>query len=65
MSAQPLVQQLHCPSTAPGQPVCNIALPIEDAAKLAALAELYPDCSQETLITELLHHALNTMDTHR
>ena len=40
------------------QSTYTIQLPIEDAAKLAALAEIYPKRSIETLITDLLNAAL-------
>jgi hypothetical protein len=34
-------------------------LPLEDAARLHALAELFPGRSVETLVTDLLHAALD------
>jgi hypothetical protein len=34
-------------------------LPLEDAARLHALAELFPGCTVETLATDLLHAALD------
>lgn len=40
------------------QSTYTIQLPIEDAAKLAALAEIYPKRSIETLITDLLNASL-------
>ena len=34
-------------------------LPLEDAARLHALAELFPGCTVEALVTDLLHAALD------
>lgn len=40
-----------------------VQLPIEAAAKLHALAELYPGASIETIITDLLAHSLDEVVT--
>jgi hypothetical protein len=37
----------------------SVRLPVEDAARLAALAELYPGRSREDMITDLLGLALS------
>ena len=41
----------------------SIHLPVEDAAKLQALAEMYPRRSITDLITDLLSAALNDVET--
>lgn len=41
----------------------SIRLPVEDAAKLKALAELYPRRSVTELITDLLSAALNEVES--
>ena len=38
--------------------VCEVRLPIDDAARLAALAEMFPGRAPEQLVTELLGVAL-------
>lgn len=40
-----------------------IRLPLEDAARLAALAEMYPRRSQEEIIRELLTAALDELES--
>ena len=45
------------------QSTYTIQLPIEDAAKLSALAEMYPKRSIETLLTDLLHAALMEVES--
>lgn len=40
-----------------------VRLPLEDAAKLAALEEMFPKKSKEELITDLLHAALNELES--
>jgi len=40
----------------------SIRLPIRDAAKIEALAELYPGQSRETIITDLLRAALYQLE---
>lgn len=40
----------------------SVRLPLADAAKLAALAEMYPGRSEEELITDLLSAALNELE---
>jgi hypothetical protein len=40
----------------------TVKLPIHDAAKIAALAELYPGRSETQLITELLSAALDELE---
>jgi hypothetical protein len=37
----------------------SLRLPLQDAARLEALVELYPGVSREQLLTDLLHAALN------
>ena len=39
-----------------------VKLPLSDAAKLAALAEMYPSRNVEQIITELLSAALNELE---
>lgn len=39
-----------------------VRLPVHDAAKLAALAEMYPGRSQEQIITDLLSTALDEIE---
>lgn len=41
----------------------TLRLPIEDAAKLAALAEMYPKRTTEQLLTDLLSAALEELET--
>jgi hypothetical protein len=41
----------------------SVRLPIEDAAKLAALAEMYPKRTSEQLITDLLSAALIELES--
>ncbi|MAZ90295.1 MAG: hypothetical protein CL693_21905 [Cellvibrionaceae bacterium] len=61
MNARPWVQDLKQPA-APAQEMCCITpLPLEDAAKLSALAELFPNQSQEQIISTLLAHALDQL----
>lgn len=45
------------------QEACKIKLPIETAAKLAALADMYPSQSTEALVTDLLTAALDDLET--
>ncbi|MDQ2077168.1 hypothetical protein [Marinimicrobium sp. ABcell2] len=40
----------------------SVRLPLEDAAKLAALHEMFPKKRTEELITDLLHAALNELE---
>ena len=49
-SGEPVEAREHC-----------IKLPVYDAAKLAALAELYPGRSEEQLLTELISAALDEL----
>lgn len=39
----------------------NLRLPVYDAAKIAALAEIYPGRSEEQILTDLLSVALNEL----
>ncbi len=39
-----------------------IELPIDEAAKILALAEMYPDQNQAQIITDLLRAALNELE---
>jgi len=41
----------------------SVHLPVEDAAKLAALVEMYPKRTTEQLITDLLSAALNDLES--
>lgn len=41
----------------------EIRLPVEDAARLAALSEMYPRRSMEQLITDLLSAALSEVES--
>ncbi|WP_341938348.1 type 1 pili tip component [Marinimicrobium sp. C2-29] len=41
----------------------EVRLPLEDAAKLEALCELYPKKSADAFITDLLSAALNEIET--
>lgn len=63
MSAHHLMDELKTPSTTPTIECCYTPLPLDDAAKLAALSELYPQHTTESLITALLHHALTVIET--
>jgi hypothetical protein len=40
----------------------RVRLPVHDAARIAALGELYPRKTEEQLITELLEAALDTLE---
>lgn len=40
----------------------SIRLPVGDAARIAALAELFPEVSQERIITDLLHAGLEEIE---
>ncbi|MGK0500110.1 MAG: putative DNA-binding protein [Oceanicoccus sp.] len=42
----------------------SIRLPVEDAAKLQALAELYPRRAITEIVTDLLSAALNDVESH-
>ena len=53
-------------TTASGQLTCeqqSIRLPVEDAAKLQALAEMYPRRSVTEIITDLLSVALDDVES--
>ncbi|MDY6797589.1 MAG: hypothetical protein SVX28_02385 [Pseudomonadota bacterium] len=39
----------------------NLRLPIEDAARLAALAELYPDRSESEILNDMIAAALDDL----
>lgn len=41
----------------------SVRLPVEDAAKLAALQEMFPRKHVEDFITDLLHAALNELES--
>lgn len=41
----------------------SVRLPLEDAAKLAALEEMFPKKRPEDFITDLLHAALNELES--
>ncbi len=41
----------------------RLKLPVEDAARIAALAEMYPKRSEEAIISELLSAALDELET--
>ncbi len=63
MKVRQLLQQWE--QTAKGGLTANrfqIALPLEDAAKLQALSEMYPRRSVEQLITDLLGTALRELE---
>mgnify|MGYP003683653321 CR=1 FL=1 len=62
MSAQPWVQHLSQEPAATSEVCCITRLPIEDAAKLSALAELFPKQSQEEIISTLLTRALDELN---
>ncbi len=63
MSIDSLLQDLQSPSRPAGTTnYCNLQLPIEDAARLAALAALYPQHDQDTILSLLLSHGLQQMD---
>ena len=40
----------------------SIRLPVEDAARIAALVELFPEVSRERIVTDLLHAALEAIE---
>ena len=63
MKVSGLVHQWN--QTASGKLTPNtytVRLPVEDAAKLAALSEMYPKRTQEQLITDLLSAALSDLE---
>lgn len=62
MNTHPLINELETPSPCSTTSCCAIHLPIDDAARIAALAEMYPRHTNETLITALLHHALTRLE---
>lgn len=39
----------------------NLRLPLEDAARIAALAELYPDRSESEILNDMVAAALNDL----
>ena len=39
----------------------SIHLPLKEAAQIMALREMYPDCSEQQLLTDLLCHALQEL----
>lgn len=41
----------------------SLRLPVEDAAKIAALAEMYPKRSKNEILSELLSAALDELET--
>lgn len=61
MSVQPWVQHLSQAPSATPEVCCITRLPIEDAAKLSALAELFPKQSEEEIISTLLARALDEL----
>ncbi|GAB3101282.1 hypothetical protein GCM10027217_21400 [Pseudomaricurvus hydrocarbonicus] len=61
MNAQDLIKELNNPSSRQTEVCCSTPLPLEDAAKIAALVELHPHHTTESIITALLHHALNNI----
>lgn len=63
MNAHPLMDELKTPATTPTTECCHTPLLLDDAAKIAALSDLYPQHTTESLITALLHHALHVIDT--
>jgi len=62
MTAQPWVHHLSQPAPASPETCCITPLPLEDAAKLSALAELFPQQSQEEIISTLLSQALSELE---
>ncbi len=43
------------------QHTCTASLPIEDAARLSALASLYPNHTTQSILTLLLTHSLDKL----
>lgn len=39
----------------------ELRLPLEDAARVAALVELYPDCSESDILTDLVAAVLDDL----
>ena len=63
MSIDSLLQDLQSLSSPTGTTnYCNLQLPIEDAARLAALEALYPQHNQDTILSLLLSHGLRQME---
>lgn len=62
MSIHPLINELETPTTYPATTCCSIPLSVDDAARIAALVEMHPQHSDESLITALLHHALRRIE---
>ena len=64
MSARLWVNKLNKPPHEAKQTCCITPLPLEDAAKISALADLFPQQSPEELISILLNHALDELSSH-
>ena len=62
MSARLWVHTLENPPQETMETCCITPLPLDDAAKISALAELFPQQSAEELISSLLHHALHELN---
>ena len=41
--------------------ICKLKIPVQDAAKLAALCDMFPSMGQEVIISRLVNHSLNTL----
>lgn len=61
MSARLWVNTLDKPPHEAKETCCITPLPLEDAAKISALADLFPQQSPEELISILLNHALDEL----
>ncbi len=63
MKMQPLLARWQTIARTPA-PRLTLSTDIDyhDAARLKALAELYPGCDVATLMADLLHHALNELE---
>lgn len=63
MTFRDLLKRWERSATQPRTPKhYEVRLTVEDAAKLAALAEMYPGRSEEDLITDLLNAALDQVE---
>lgn len=62
MSIPPLIHELETPITGATTLCGSIPLPIDDAARIAALVEIHPQHSHDSLITALLHYALQRIE---
>ena len=51
----------HLPPPLAGKPY-RMQLPLRDAARIEALQVMYPGCSEEEIVSDLLHAALDELE---